>query len=168
MLFGSSLSGRIAQKTGPRIPMTVGPIVAAVGLALMARIVPGASYLGAVLPAVLLFGTGMTITVAPLTAAALAAVDDAHAGAASGVNNAVSRIAGLLAVAVLPAVAGISAGPGQPLGSGFTTAMLISAVCCALGGVVAAFTIRSGTGFRPQVTPALNAACQDPATRVGS
>lgn len=168
MLFGSSLSGRVAQKTGPRIPMTVGPVIAGIGLALMARIVPGASYLGAVFPAVILFGVGMTITVAPLTAAALAAVDDAHAGAASGVNNAVSRIAGLLAVAVLPAVAGISAGPGQPLGPGFTTAMLISAVFCALGGVVATFTIRSGTGFRPQVTPAVNAACQDPATRVRS
>lgn len=168
MLFGSSLSGRLAQRTGPRMPMTVGPLIAACGLALMARIVPGASYLGAVLPAVVLFGVGMTITVAPLTAAALAAVDDAHVGAASGVNNAVSRIAGLLAVATLPAIAGIDAGPGQPLGAGFSTAMLTSAVGCALGGVVAAFTIRSGAGFRPQVMPAVNAACQDRATLLRS
>lgn len=164
MLFGSPMSGRLSQRTGPRLPMTVGPLIAAAGLALMARVVPGSGYLTAVLPAVVLFGLGMTVTVAPLTAAALGAVDATHAGIASGVNNAVSRVAGLLAVAVLPGLAGITGGVGMPLGPGFSTAMLISAGLCALGGVVAALTIRTGAGFAAQVTPALNQACQDPAT----
>ncbi|MEE4023589.1 DHA2 family efflux MFS transporter permease subunit [Gordonia sp. PKS22-38] len=162
MLFGSPLSGRLAQITGPRLPMTVGPLIAATGLALMARIVPGAGYVDAVLPAVVLFGLGMTITVAPLTAAALGAVAPGRAGTASGVNNAVARVAGLLAVAVLPVVAGLDAGPGQPLGSGFPTAMLIAAGCCAFGGLVAAVSIRSGIGFTPHVQPAVNHGCQQP------
>ena len=100
--------------------MTVGPLIAATGVALMARIVPGATYLGAVLPAVVVFGVGLAITVAPLTAAVLSAVPDTHAGTASGVNNAISRVAGLIAVAVLPVAAGIRAGPGQPLGHGYS------------------------------------------------
>ncbi|MCH5643306.1 MFS transporter [Gordonia sp. ABSL49_1] len=162
MLFGSPLSGKVSQMTGPRLPMTVGPLVAATGLALMTRIEPGAGYFTAVFPAVVVFGLGMTITVAPLTSAALGAVDDAHAGTASGVNNAVARLAGLLAVAILPVVAGIDSGPGQPLGAGFHTAMVIAAVCCALGGIVAAATIRSGAPVTPHVQPAMNHACQLP------
>ncbi|MGW5524173.1 DHA2 family efflux MFS transporter permease subunit [Gordonia sp. NPDC003950] len=165
MLFGSPVSGAIAQRTGPRVPMTIGPVIAAVGLGLMARVVPGQSYLTSAFPAVVVFGIGMTVTVAPLTAAALGAVDDARAGTASGVNNAVARIAGLLAVAALPAVVGSTAGPGEPLGSGFGVAMLIAAAMCAVGGLVSALTISSGAGFRPQVMPAVNSACQDPATR---
>ncbi|WP_439030353.1 MFS transporter [Gordonia terrae] len=165
MLFGSPLVGKLAQRTGPRLPMTVGPLIAAGGFALMSRVGPGAGYLDAVLPGVLLFGLGMTVTVAPLTAAALAAVDDELAGTASGVNNAVARLAGLLAVAVLPAVAGIDAGPGDPLGSGFQTAMYLCAACCAVGGLVAACTIRSSTDVQPQVRAGVDAACQDAATR---
>ncbi|WP_040537193.1 DHA2 family efflux MFS transporter permease subunit [Gordonia namibiensis] len=165
MLFGSPLVGKLAQTTGPRPPMTVGPLIAAGGFALMARVQPGTDYLAHVLPGVLLFGLGMTVTVAPLTAAALGAVDDALAGTASGVNNAVARVAGLLAVAVLPAVAGIDAGPGEPLGDGFQTAMYICAAFCAVGGLVAAFTISSGTGFRPQVRAGVDTACQDACTR---
>jgi EmrB/QacA subfamily drug resistance transporter len=165
MLFGSPAAGAIAQRAGPRIPMTIGPVIAAVGLGLMARVVPGQHYLTSAFPAVVLFGIGMTVTVAPLTAVALGAVDDAHAGTAAGVNNAVARIAGLLAVAVLPAVAGITAGPGEPLGDGFGVAMLIASAMCAVGGLVSALTISSGAGFRPQVIPAVNSACQDPATR---
>ncbi|WP_238418910.1 DHA2 family efflux MFS transporter permease subunit [Gordonia sp. 'Campus'] len=167
MLFGSPLVGRLAQRTGPRLPMTVGPLIAAGGFALMSRVEPGAGYIDAVLPGVLLFGLGMTVTVAPLTAAALAAVDDELAGTASGVNNAVARLAGLLAVAVLPAVAGIDAGPGDPLGNGFQTAMYLCAACCAVGGLVAACTIRSSTDVAPQVRAGVDAACQDAATRTG-
>ena len=124
MLIGSPWAGALGQRAGPRLPMTAGPLIAAVGLALMARIVPGVSYLGAVLPAVVVFGIGLAITVAPLTAAVLSAVPDTYAGTASGVNNAIARLAGLLAVAVLPVAAGIRAGPGRPLGPGFSVAMI--------------------------------------------
>ncbi len=162
MLFGSPFSGRMAQVTGPRLPMTVGPWVAAAGLALMARIVPGAGYLDAVLPAVVVFGLGMTITVAPLTSAALGAVDTAHSGIASGVNNAVARVASLLAVAVLPVIAGVHAGYDQALGPGFSTAMIIAAGCCATGGFIAAVSIRTGAVTRPHVQPGVIHACQPP------
>jgi EmrB/QacA subfamily drug resistance transporter len=165
MLIGSPWAGALAQRTGPRLPMTIGPLIAAGGLALMARTVPGATYVGAVLPAVVVFGVGLAVTVAPLTAAVLAAVPDAYAGTASGVNNAIARVAGLLAIAVLPVAAGISAGPGEPLGPGFSIAMLITAACCVFGGIIAALTVRTGGDFARQVLPGINHACQDPCTR---
>jgi EmrB/QacA subfamily drug resistance transporter len=165
MLIGSPWVGALAQRTGPRIPMTVGPLIAALGVGLMARIVPGATYLGAVLPAVVVFGVGLAITVAPLTAAVLSAVPDAYAGTASGVNNAIARVAGLIAVAVLPIAAGIRAGPGQPLGPGFSLAMLITAAVCVIGGITAFVTIRTGADVAHQVLPGINHACQDPSTR---
>jgi hypothetical protein len=127
--------------------------------------VPGTTYLGAVLPAVVVFGVGLAITVAPLTAAVLSAVPDTYAGTASGVNNAISRIAGLLAIAVLPVASGIRAGPGQPLGPDFSLAMAISAALCVVGGITAALTIRTGADFAHQVLPGINHACQDPSTR---
>jgi MFS family permease len=165
MVIGSPLAGALAERTGPRLPMTVGPLIAAAGLALMARIVPGASYLGGVLPAVVVFGVGLAVTVAPLTAAVLAAVSDNHAGTASGVNNAIARVAGLLAIAVLPVAAGIHAGVGQPLGHGFVVAMLIAAAVSATGGIVAAVTIHAGVDVTHHVLPGVNHACQDPCTR---
>ncbi|OBF77874.1 MFS transporter [Mycobacterium sp. 852002-51613_SCH5001154] len=165
MLLGSPCAGAFAERLGPRLPMTVGPLFAAAGLALMARITPGASYFEAVLPAVAVFGLGLAITVAPLTAAVLAAVPEELAGTASGVNNAVARLAGLLAVAALPTVAGIDAGIGQPLGHGFAVAMLIAAAVSASGGIVAVVTIHSGVGVAHQVLPGVNCACQDPCTR---
>lgn len=165
MLIGSPWAGALAQRTSPRLPMTVGPLIAAAGLALMVRIVPGASYLEAVLPAVVVFGLGLAITVAPLTAAVLAAVSDNHAGTASGVNNAIARLAGLLAVAVLPIAAGMHAGPGQPLGDSFAVAMLIAAGVCVMGGIAAAVTIRSGADVSHQVLPGVNHSCQDACTR---
>src|ERR1700757_833492 len=165
MLIGSPWAGARGQRAGPRLPMTVGPLIAAAGLALMARVVPGATYLNAVLPAVVVFGIGLAITVAPLTAAVLSAVPDAYAGTASGVNNAISRVAGLLAIAVLPAAAGIGAGPGQPLGPGFSVAMVITAVLCVIGGITAWVSVRTGGDFAHQVLPGINHACQDPSTR---
>jgi EmrB/QacA subfamily drug resistance transporter len=165
MLIGSPLAGALAERTGPRLPMTVGPLIAAAGLALMARIVPGASYLDEVLPAVVVFGVGLAVTVAPLTAAVLAAVSDNYAGTASGVNNAIARLAGLLAIAVLPVAAGIHAGVGQPLGHGFVVAMLIAAAVSATGGIVAAVTIHTGVDVSHHVLPGVNHACQDPSTR---
>lgn len=165
MLIGSPWAGAIAERTGPRLPMTIGPLIAAAGLALMARITPGASYLEAVLPAVVVFGVGLTTTVAPLTAAVLAAVPENQAGTASGVNNAIARLAGLLAIAVLPVAAGIHAGVGQPLGHGFVVAMLIAAAASATGGIIAVMTIRTGVDVTHHVLPGVNHACQDPCTR---
>ncbi|OBH11390.1 MFS transporter [Mycobacterium sp. E1747] len=165
MLLGSPLAGAFAERAGPRLPMTIGPLFAAAGLAFMARITPGSSYLEAVLPAVTVFGLGLAFTVAPLTAAVLATVPEELAGTASGVNNAVARLGGLLAVAVLPTAAGVDAGIGQPLGRSFAVAMLIVAAVSASGGVVAVLTIRSGVRVVHQVLPGVNCACQDPCTR---
>lgn len=93
--------GRLASGTGPRLPMTAGPVVAGVGLLLLLRVDADARYLADVLPAVLLFGLGLSATVAPLTATVLDAVEARHIGIASGVSNGVSRVAGLLGIAVL-------------------------------------------------------------------
>jgi EmrB/QacA subfamily drug resistance transporter len=107
--------GRIASGTGPRMPMTAGPIVGGIGLLLMLRIGSDADYLPDVLPGVFVFGLGLSATVAPLTATVLDSVEERHVGIASGVNNGVSRVAGLLAIAVLGAV--ISAHFGADLDS---------------------------------------------------
>jgi EmrB/QacA subfamily drug resistance transporter len=108
--------GRLASGTGPRLPMTAGPIVAGIGLIGMRRVGADAAYLTDVFPAVLVFGLGLAATVAPLTATVLDSVAEGRVGIASGVNNGVSRVAGLLAIAVLGAV--ISAHFGACLDSG--------------------------------------------------
>ncbi|WDZ85771.1 MFS transporter [Micromonospora cathayae] len=108
LLVGSSRAGALAARIGPRLPLTVGPVVAAAGLLLLRRVGPGASYWVDVLPGVTLFGLGLTLVVAPLTASVLAAVNDRFAGVASGFNNAASRVGGLLAVAALPLLVGLS------------------------------------------------------------
>jgi hypothetical protein len=96
--------GKFAAATGPRLPMAVGPIVGGIGLLMLTRVDSGADYVSQVLPGVLVFGLGLAATVAPLTATALNSVDERHAGVASGINNGVSRVAGLLAIAILGAV----------------------------------------------------------------
>ena len=96
--------GKIAMSTGPRTPMCVGPIVGGAGLLLLTRVGADADYVTEVLPGVLVFGLGLSATVAPLTATALNSVEQRHAGIASGINNGVSRMAGLLAIAVLGAL----------------------------------------------------------------
>lgn len=159
LLLLSSSAGRLAGRVGPRLPMTVGPLLAAAGLALMTRVVPGASYVGAVLPGAVAFGLGMAATVAPLTATVLGAVDDARAGVASGVNNAVARVAGLIAVAVLPLVAGLSSSRQlSPLEftAGFHRAMWVAAAVCVAGGVVSYVGV-------PRRAPVAVAAAETPA-----
>jgi EmrB/QacA subfamily drug resistance transporter len=140
MLLLSARAGALAQRLGPRIPMTVGPVVCAGALLLFARVGANASYVRAVLPAVLILGLGLSLTVAPLTAVALGSVDERHAGVASGVNNAVARAAGLLAVAVLPLAAGLGAGSltdPAALMPTYRTAMLLSAGLLLAGAVTA-------------------------------
>ena len=165
MLLLSSRMGALAERTGPRVPMTVGPLVAGVGLALMARIVPGASYWLDVFPAIVVFGLGLAVTVAPLTSTVLASVPEHQVGTASGVNNAVARTAGLLAVAVLPPIAGLGGGQMGALGPGFSRAMVISAVVCGIGGAIAFATVRRGTPVQTVPLPGVLHACQDPCTR---
>ena len=146
MLLLSSRSGALAARIGPRLQMTVGPLVIAAGLLLLMRIGVGSGYATDVLPAMLVFGLGLAINVAPLTATAMAAAPAEHAGVASAVNNDVARAAGLIAVAVLPALAGINGETylrPEELAGGFRTAVLISAIACAVGGILAAATIRN-------------------------
>ncbi|WP_132427629.1 DHA2 family efflux MFS transporter permease subunit [Pseudonocardia endophytica] len=141
MLLLSARMGALGARIGPRVPMTVGLVVAAAGVWLLSLIGPGTSYLTGVLPAVVVFGLGLSAAVAPLTTAVLDAADDRHAGVASGVNNAVARAAGLLAVAVIPAVAGISGDDWTdpvPFGAGFRIAMHVAAVLLLAGAVLSA------------------------------
>lgn len=120
MLMLSARAGRWAQQHGPRLPMTAGPLLAALGVLLLLRIGPdsatAAGYLRDVLPGVVVFGLGLSALVAPLTGAVLGAVPAGEAGIASGVNNAVARTAQLLAVAALPGLAGISGSIGDRVG----------------------------------------------------
>src|SRR6201996_6445720 len=146
MLVGSARAGELGQRSGPRIPLTVGPLIITVGLLLMLRINPGDSYVGYVLPAVIVFGLGLTFVVAPVTATVLAAVDSSHAGIAPGVNNAVARVAGLLAVAVIPVIAGLTGDKfyePSHMTHGFHVGMIVCAILAALGSVVAWTTIPS-------------------------
>jgi hypothetical protein len=133
--------------------MSVGPIIVALGMLLLTRVDAGSTYVTSVLPAVIVFGLGLTCTVAPLTATALAAVDDRHAGVASGVNTTVARAAQLAAVAALPALAGLTGDsyrdPAE-FSEGFDTAMLITAVIAAAGGILAALVVRNP---EPEPTP---------------
>lgn len=144
MLVLSARAGAYAQRIGARIPLTIGPLVIAVGLLLMTRIDPGDSYLSSVLPGVIVFALGLTMVVAPVTATVLAAADARHAGIASGVNNAVARVAGLLAVAILPLIAGLTGDSFYDPASmtdGFRIAMLACAGLAVAGGVLAWLTI---------------------------
>ena len=146
MLLFSARSGAMAQRIGARVPLTIGPLVIALGMLLMTRIQPGDSYVSSVLPAVVVFGLGLTLVVAPVTATVLAAADERHAGIASGINNAVSRVGGLLAVAVLPLIAGLTGDSfydPEQMADGFRVAMFASAGLAAAGGILAWLTIDS-------------------------
>ena len=145
MLLLSPAAGRLGQRIGPRLPMTVGPLAAAAAVLLMARIGPGSSYLIDVLPAVTLFGLGLAATVSPLTATVLAAVPAGRAGIASGVNNAVARTGGLLIIAVLPLAIGLTGdGYADPalLGPAFRLSMFGCAALLALGGLLSLALLR--------------------------
>jgi EmrB/QacA subfamily drug resistance transporter len=115
LFFLSPRWGKLASGTGPRLPMTIGPIVGGIGLLALLRVGSNANYVTEVLPAILVFGLGLSATVAPLTATVLDSVEERHVGIASGVNNGVARVAGLLAIAILGAV--ISAYFGSALDS---------------------------------------------------
>jgi predicted MFS family arabinose efflux permease len=178
MGFGASFAGAVADRFGPRLSLTAGPIIAGGGLALLAFADLGKSYWAGVFPAIGVLSIGMTITVPPLTSTVMASVGDAHAGIASGVNNAIARVAGLLAVAALGAVlfasfsrhlAGISpagandalnavlagqaevvAGATAAFGRALGTVMLVTAVCAALGGIAGWLWVRPSDPAEPR------------------
>jgi MFS family permease len=144
MLALSARSGALAQRIGPRVPLTVGPLVIAAGLLLLTQLEPGDDYLSSVLPAVIIFGLGLTLVVAPVTATVLAAADARHSGIASGINNAVARVGGLLAVAILPLIAGLTGHRfyvPSAMTDGFHVGMIACAVLAASGGMIAWLTI---------------------------
>ena len=150
MLLFSSRAAVVAARTGPRLPMTVGPLVGAAGAVPLAFIGPHASYVVHVLPGMVVFAVGLTMLVSPLTAAVLNAAPDRHAGVASGINNAVARAGSLLAVAAIPALVGLSgADYRRPsvLTDGFRSGLLICAALLAAGGIV------SWYGLRPTTPP---------------
>jgi EmrB/QacA subfamily drug resistance transporter len=162
MLLLSARFGALAQRTGARLPMTVGPMVVAVGLVLLSEVHPGSRYASVILPAAVVFGLGLAMTVAPLTAAVLGAVDDAHVGVASAVNNAVARLAGLLSVALLPALVRLRTDNPSVLTSGYRAAMLIAAALAALGGLIAFATIRRSATVLSATQPSIVQACNSP------
>ncbi len=156
MLVLSPRSGALAQRIGPRLQMTAGPLIAAVGLLLTLRIDADASYLTVVLPAVVLFGFGLAALVAPLTATVLAAAPAEHAGVASGVNNAVARAASLLTVAMLPAIAGLSGDDyrmPEAFADGYRIAVLICAGLLVAGGLLSAVGISNDAPRVPSAEP---------------
>ncbi|MEU6194390.1 MFS transporter [Streptomyces sp. NPDC047061] len=145
MLLFSARSGALADKIGPRIPLTVGPLLCATAMLLMLRVGEHANYLTDVLPAVLVQGAGMVILVAPLTASVLASVDTSRAGIASGINNAAARAASLIAVAALPLLAGM--GPeayrsAAAFNAAFDRAMPICAGVLVVGAALAFALVR--------------------------
>ena len=171
MLALSARSGALAARIGPRLQMSVGPVIVAAGLALLARVGPQASYFGDVLPAAMVFGFGLVVTVAPLTATALAAAPEEHAGIASAINNDVARAAGLIAVSVLPAAAGLTAESyldPSVFDAGFGTAMYIAAGVCAAGGLLAALTIRNPRRVAGHPKPCTSCPLDGPTLVLGS
>lgn len=152
MLLFSARSGKLASRIGPRLQMSVGPLVVAAGLALLARATTDGWYPTGVLPAVLVFAVGLAITVAPLTSTAMNSLNEEHAGIASAVNNDVARTGSLIAVAILPAIAGLRGSAylhASAVASGFRTATAVSAAFCAFGGVVAAIGIENRVPAQP-------------------
>lgn len=146
MLLLSERAGAVSARIGPRLPLSLGPLLAACGVLLLLRVGQDASYFADVLPAVSVFGLGMALLVAPLTTTVMASTDTAHAGIGSGISNAVARAAGLLVVAVLPFLAGISGDDyeqPQAFAAGFRIAMIACAALLVIGGGLAAIIIRN-------------------------
>lgn len=152
MLLFSARSGELAQRIGPRVPLTVGPLLCAVAMLLMLRVGKDAVYVSDVLPALLVMGAGMVTLVAPLTATVLASVDTGRAGLASGINNAAARVGGLLAVAALPVLVGM--GPeayrsADAFDSAFRRAMPLCAGVLVVGAVLAFATVHAARARLP-------------------
>ena len=160
LLTLSTPSGAIAQRIGPRIPLTVGAVLAGAGLLLMAQLHPGDRYFPAVLPSLIVFGVGLGTLITPITATVLASVDSRHSGIASAVNNALSRLGQMIAVAALPLAAGLSGSAFEDparMAAGFPVAMTVAAGAAFAAALLAWTTISSDvlsrSGPDPQHVP---------------
>jgi len=140
MTAASPTMGSLAARFGPRIPLTVGPVVVAIGMVLSRMIQPDSSYWVGAFPAMLVLALGMTIAVAPLTSSVLGSVEEQHVAMASGFNSAVARLGGLVATALLGSVLGKE---GTALFAGFHGAMFVSAAVAAAASVVALTMLRN-------------------------
>jgi hypothetical protein len=164
MILLASLGGRLGVRIGPRLPMTVGPLVMAAGTLMLLGVDEEVDYLRDVAPGLTVFGLGLALMVAPLTATVLAAAPDEHAGVASGVNNAVARAGSLLAVAAHPVAVGLRgeqyADP-RAFDAAYGSAMLACSCLLALGGAVSWLTIRNDVLDGPR------GAAEAPADRLG-
>lgn len=138
----SPMIGGLAARVGPRIPLTLGPLVVAAGMTLSGFVRPAAAYSTAVFPMILIMAVGMTIAVAPLTSSVLGSVEERHVAMASGFNSAVARTGGLFATALLGAVLATS---GTQLFAGFHVAMYVSAAACVAAGAVGLTMLRAAT-----------------------
>jgi MFS family permease len=132
----SSFIGGLAGKHGSRLFMAIGPVIGGIGFLLLLRVTETANYWADVLPGIVVFGLGLTITVAPLTAGILGSIEPARAGIASAVNNAVSRVAGLVTVAMASIIVGSVLDV-----DGFHRAILVTAALLILGGIVSGIGI---------------------------
>ncbi|CAN5180301.1 MFS transporter [soil metagenome] len=153
MLVLSPRSGALAARIGPRLQMSVGPLLAAAGTLLLVGVDADSSYVTGVLPGVLLFSLGLVALVAPLTTSVMAAAPDRFTGVASGINNAVARTGALLAVAALPALVGLGGADyerPEVFGPGYVEAMILCTVLLAAGGVISFFGL---AGARTVVAP---------------
>jgi EmrB/QacA subfamily drug resistance transporter len=171
LLTLSTPSGTIVQRIGPRIPLTVGAVLTGAGLLLMAQLHPGDRYLTAVLPALVVFGVGLAALITPITATVLASVDSRHSGIASAVNNALSRLGQMIAVAALPLAAGLSGSAFEDparMAAGFPVAMTVAAGASFAAALLAWTTIssdvlsRSSTGSQrvpKELPPSLKRHC---------
>jgi EmrB/QacA subfamily drug resistance transporter len=147
MLLLSSRAGALAARIGPRLPLSLGPLLSGLGTLALRQVDADTDYFTGVLPGVLLFSSGLVLMVAPLTASVLAAAPDRYAGIASGINNAVARTGSLLSVAALPAIVGISGADYQRpavFEAGYAQALLLCAVLLFAGAVVGFVGLRSG------------------------
>jgi EmrB/QacA subfamily drug resistance transporter len=139
MLLLSPASGSLGQRIGPRLQLTVGPLLAGAGLLLLARVGPGASWLKDILPGAVVFGLGLVTFVAPLTATVMAAADPDHVSVASGVNNAVARAASLAALALVPVIARLPSATGAAEVTHSYRVALVIAACAAAAAAPLAF-----------------------------
>lgn len=157
--FLAARFGALAGRHGPRLYMALGPLIAGAGFAVMARVQEDFDFWTQLLPGVVLFAFGLTMTVSPLTATVLAAVDPSHSGVGSAVNNAVSRVAGLIAIANMAVIVG-----GTVDFDGFRQGVLVVAGLFATAGVISAFGIRNQPQAARRVAPVVEASCHDRAT----